>query len=76
MPTRGEIVADLVNLSRWLGAPEQDCAILGEGNTSARLSGETFLIKASGTQVISNKHHARVVSCINKIIVKNDSNKG
>jgi rhamnose utilization protein RhaD (predicted bifunctional aldolase and dehydrogenase) len=51
MPTRGEIVADLVNLSRWLGAPEQDCAILGEGNTSARLSNETFLIKASGTQL-------------------------
>ncbi len=51
MPTRGEIVADLVNLSRWLGAPEQDCAILGEGNTSARLSDETFLIKSSGTQL-------------------------
>ncbi len=51
MATREEIVADLVNLSRWLGAPEQDCAILGEGNTSARLSDETFLVKASGAQL-------------------------
>ena len=51
MSTRTEIVGDLVNLSQWLGAPEQDCAILGEGNTSARLSEQTFLVKASGTQL-------------------------
>jgi rhamnose utilization protein RhaD (predicted bifunctional aldolase and dehydrogenase) len=51
MPTRAEIVTDLVNLSRWLGAPEQDCAILGEGNTSARISNDTFLVKASGYQL-------------------------
>jgi rhamnose utilization protein RhaD (predicted bifunctional aldolase and dehydrogenase) len=48
---RNAIVNDLVSLSRWLGAPEQDCAILGEGNTSARISADTFLVKASGTQL-------------------------
>lgn len=48
---RKAIVNDLVSLSRWLGAPEQDCAILGEGNTSARVSDDTFLVKASGTQL-------------------------
>lgn len=51
MSKREEIVNDLVHLSQWLGAPKQDCAILGEGNTSARVSAETFLIKASGTQL-------------------------
>ncbi|MDZ4656102.1 MAG: class II aldolase/adducin family protein [Bythopirellula sp.] len=51
MSARSEIVNDLVNLSRWLGSPEQDCAILGEGNTSARVSADTFLVKASGTQL-------------------------
>jgi rhamnose utilization protein RhaD (predicted bifunctional aldolase and dehydrogenase) len=48
---RNAILNDLVSLSRWLGAPEQDCAILGEGNTSARVSDNTFLVKASGTQL-------------------------
>jgi rhamnose utilization protein RhaD (predicted bifunctional aldolase and dehydrogenase) len=48
---RNAIINDLVSLSRWLGAPEQDCAILGEGNTSARVSADTFLVKASGTQL-------------------------
>jgi rhamnose utilization protein RhaD (predicted bifunctional aldolase and dehydrogenase) len=51
MSKRGEIVNNLVNLSQWLGAPEQDCAILGEGNTSARVSADTFLVKASGTEL-------------------------
>jgi rhamnose utilization protein RhaD (predicted bifunctional aldolase and dehydrogenase) len=48
---RNALLNDLVSLSRWLGAPEQDCAILGEGNTSARVSADTFLVKASGTQL-------------------------
>lgn len=51
MPTRAEIVEDLVILSHWLGAAEQDCAILGEGNTSARVSHDNFLIKTSGKQL-------------------------
>lgn len=42
---------ELVELSNWLGAPEQDCAILGEGNTSARVSQTSFLVKASGTEL-------------------------
>ena len=51
MTSRIEIVTDLVELSRWLGAPEQDCAILGEGNTSACVSADSFLVKASGTHL-------------------------
>lgn len=37
----------LVDLSRRLGAPDFDAALLGEGNTSVRL-GEEMLVKASG----------------------------
>lgn len=41
----------LISLSRELGAEARQLAILGEGNTSARLSDETFLVKASGTSL-------------------------
>ncbi|MEM8738045.1 MAG: class II aldolase/adducin family protein [Planctomycetota bacterium] len=41
----------LLELSHELGRPEYDFAILGEGNTSARLDGETFLVKASGSEL-------------------------
>lgn len=41
----------LIDLSRRLGHPDLDCAILGEGNTSARASEETFYVKASGYQL-------------------------
>ncbi len=39
----------LVDMSRYLGAPERGYAILGEGNSSARIDDETFWVKASGT---------------------------
>jgi len=38
----------LLQLSRDIGRPERRMAILGEGNTSARLSAEEFAVKASG----------------------------
>ncbi len=40
---------DLLELSHFLGQEERDLAILGEGNTSAKLDDETFLVKASGS---------------------------
>ncbi len=48
MASLEEIVQNLIVLSRWLGDPAHDYAILGEGNTSARCSDDTFLVKASG----------------------------
>jgi rhamnose utilization protein RhaD (predicted bifunctional aldolase and dehydrogenase) len=42
---------ELLSLSRQLGASEQGWAILGEGNTSARIDDDTFLVKASGSQL-------------------------
>jgi rhamnose utilization protein RhaD (predicted bifunctional aldolase and dehydrogenase) len=43
------IIQDLLNLSHEIGREERGLAILGEGNTSARLTEQTFLVKASGT---------------------------
>jgi len=43
------IIEDLLALSHELGREERQLAILGEGNTSARLTEQTFLVKASGT---------------------------
>lgn len=44
-----EIFSKLVEMSQALGDPANDYVILGEGNTSARLSKDTFAVKASGT---------------------------
>ena len=41
----------LVALSRAVGEPALDAAILGEGNTSLRVDDATFLVKASGCQL-------------------------
>jgi len=39
----------MLALSHELGREERKLAILGEGNTSARLSNDTFVVKASGS---------------------------
>lgn len=41
----------MLELSRQLGREERKLAILGEGNTSARLSAESFVVKASGSSL-------------------------
>jgi rhamnose utilization protein RhaD (predicted bifunctional aldolase and dehydrogenase) len=45
------ILTQLVTMSNHLGDPALDCAILGEGNTSACADGDTFWVKASGTEL-------------------------
>ncbi len=45
------ILAQLVTMSQHLGDPARDCAILGEGNTSARADEGTFFVKASGREM-------------------------
>jgi rhamnose utilization protein RhaD (predicted bifunctional aldolase and dehydrogenase) len=49
--TKGDVLDQLVAMSRRLGAPERDLVLLGEGNTSARVDHATFFVKASGTQL-------------------------
>lgn len=41
----------LLELSHQLGREERKLAILGEGNTSARVSNQTFMVKASGSNL-------------------------
>lgn len=41
----------MLDLSHQLGREERRLAILGEGNTSARLSAGTFVVKASGSNL-------------------------
>jgi rhamnose utilization protein RhaD (predicted bifunctional aldolase and dehydrogenase) len=49
MLTRSDHLESLLTLSHELGAESRKLAILGEGNTSAKLSAGTFLVKASGS---------------------------
>jgi len=44
-------IASMLSLSHQLGREDRKLAILGEGNTSARLSDSTFGVKASGSNL-------------------------
>ena len=61
MTSNIEQIADaLIELSHWLGKPTRELAIIGEGNTSARISDHTILIKASGSNLGSIQRHQLV----------------
>lgn len=49
--TSPDLVHRMLELSHQLGREERQLAILGEGNTSARLSAGTFVVKASGSNL-------------------------
>ncbi|MBN1966967.1 MAG: class II aldolase [Anaerolineae bacterium] len=46
--SESDTLQSLVTMSRALGDPAHDYAIIGEGNSSARRDAETFYVKASG----------------------------
>ena len=50
-PLQPDALDRLLDLSHQLGREDRKLAILGEGNTSARLSSETFVVKASGSNL-------------------------
>ncbi|HEX8295682.1 MAG TPA: class II aldolase/adducin family protein [Chthoniobacteraceae bacterium] len=52
----------LIELSHELGAEHRQLAILGEGNTSARVGEETFIVKASGSS-LGTLRDEHVVEC-------------
>ena len=63
MSTHAEHTRDkLIALSHALGRAERQLAILGEGNTSARLEGSTFLVKASGS-TLRTLNETHLVEC-------------
>jgi rhamnose utilization protein RhaD (predicted bifunctional aldolase and dehydrogenase) len=50
-PNRRQLLQSLFRLSHELGRDDRQLAILAEGNTSAKISAETFLVKASGSNL-------------------------
>ena len=73
MPTPEEILDQLTALSHFLGDPVRDLAILGEGNTSARVDEDTFYVKASGQHLgtitpggFCAVNFSRVLPCFDK----------
>jgi len=58
----------LLNLSHELGQESRNMAMLGEGNTSTRRDGETFWVKASGTQLRTLKPE-QAVACRNRAVL-------
>jgi rhamnose utilization protein RhaD (predicted bifunctional aldolase and dehydrogenase) len=64
-----EKLKTLLELSHELGNPARPLAILAEGNTSAKLSAETFLVKASGSN-LSSLTEAGVVECKAGVLLK------
>jgi rhamnose utilization protein RhaD (predicted bifunctional aldolase and dehydrogenase) len=56
------IFDEIVTLSHELGREDRNLAILGEGNTSARVDAESFVVKASGSS-LSNLSVANVTQC-------------
>jgi rhamnose utilization protein RhaD (predicted bifunctional aldolase and dehydrogenase) len=61
-PGRREKLKLLLDLSHRLADPIHPLAILGEGNTSAKLSDATFLVKASGS-CLGTLDQTGVVEC-------------
>lgn len=57
-----ERLEELKRLSLELGDPSRDLVILAEGNTSARIDGESFWVKASGTSLIQADHAGAYVA--------------
>ncbi|MBN1979146.1 MAG: class II aldolase [Anaerolineae bacterium] len=47
------LLEQLIEMTREIGEPARDYVIQGEGNTSARIDGDTFWIKASGADPVS-----------------------
>jgi len=66
--SRREKLNALLTLSHQLGDPLLRMAILGEGNASARLSSDTFLVKASGCSLPTLDKNG-VVECCAKTLL-------
>lgn len=50
-PHRESVLQALISMSRTLGDASRDLAVLGEGNTAARIDDRSFFVKASGARL-------------------------
>jgi rhamnose utilization protein RhaD (predicted bifunctional aldolase and dehydrogenase) len=66
--SKQQIIESLLKLSHELGREDRRMAILGEGNTSARLNFERLLVKASGSR-LSDLHPEDVVECKAEVLL-------
>lgn len=62
------ILDQLVEMSNYLGDPGRPYAILGEGNTSARIDDDSFYVKASGTTLATIGAQGFVRVSISKVV--------
>jgi len=62
MPDAAAIEGALLALSHELGREDRGLALLGEGNTSARISADVFLVKASGS-VLATLSRGALTAC-------------
>lgn len=63
-----DLLQQLVDLSRYIGDPSKGYAILGEGNTSARIDEDSFYVKASGTTLATIGPDGFVRLSISKVL--------
>lgn len=70
---KADILERLLAMSRELGRPELDYAILGEGNTSARIDNATFFVKASGSELRTLDAHGVVEVSLAKALALLDA---
>jgi len=68
MKIRKEKLESVIKLSHELANPLQPLAILGEGNTSALLTDNTFLVKASGS-CLGSLRKEDVVECRSDLLL-------
>lgn len=62
------VLHSLVEMSNYLGDPGRTYAILGEGNTSARIDDDTFYVKASGTSLSTIDASGFVAVSISRVL--------
>ncbi|MCC6488616.1 MAG: class II aldolase/adducin family protein [Candidatus Hydrogenedentes bacterium] len=61
------VLQQLIEMSRYLGDPANGYAILGEGNSSARIDEDSFYVKASGTTMSNIDESGFVAVSISKV---------
>lgn len=63
-----KVLEELVRMSANLGRPENDYVILGEGNTSAKIDGNSFYVKESGAYLSDSSPDNFVEVCAPKVL--------
>lgn len=67
----------LIEMTHYLGDPNKNFAMLGEGNTSARIDEDTFYVKASGTSMGTIGADGFIKVSISKVVrILDDPNAG